>query len=103
MAMTVPTRSGVAVGVLGISVGATVAVGLGVKVAVIVGRVGFVACNVAVNAGTDGSGGVVRGRQLPTSQINARIRRSRHCFINWLLSGGCPPNGSRITRRAGAW
>lgn len=74
IAMTVATMSGVAVGVLGISVGVTVAVGLGVKIAVIAGGVGLVACNVAVNAGTDGAD-VARGRQLPIRQINARIRK----------------------------
>jgi hypothetical protein len=86
IATTVAAMSGVAVGVLGISVGVTVAIGLGVKVSVIAGGIGFVACNVAVNAGTDGSG-VVRGRQPPISQMNARIRTGRHCLIDLILSG----------------
>jgi hypothetical protein len=80
IAITVAAMSGVAVGII---------VGLGAKVAVIASGVGFAACNVAVNAGTDGSG--IAGERHPLiSQMNTRTKRSGFRFIGLPLNGKYP-------------
>jgi len=82
MAITVAAMSGVIA-----IVGVAVAVGLGVKVAVIASGAGVAACNVAVNAGVDRSG-VARGRQPFISQMYRRTKNSKLRFIHTLFLTG---------------